>query len=205
MSELTDCPPSCCARTSAQRAGDALARAAGDSPSANGLTAASPCSSTATCSAWRSPARTRPRPAAQRDGALYAIVTGGPQGVRILLGSRADLQALPLPTAPLPASAPTPAPVPVPTPTPKPAPIPARPRPTPSPVPAPSPAPVPRAVPFEVHMSTKRVALRLGQFFGRIDPASSGKGPFGWFPVVFDQRDPSNPNASSSSQDQRTR
>jgi hypothetical protein len=44
-------------------------------------------------------------------------------------------------------------------------------------------------------MTPKKVALRLGQFFARIDPASAGHGPFGWFPVLFDQRDASSPDA----------
>lgn len=44
-------------------------------------------------------------------------------------------------------------------------------------------------------MKPVRVALRLGQFFARIDPGKAGKGPFGWYPVVFDQRDPSTPDA----------
>jgi hypothetical protein len=100
-----------------------------------------------------------------------------------------DLTAV-APMVPAPVPLPVTPPPSVPAPPPPHAPVPI---PKPTPVPAPIPAPVSRAVPFEVAMSTKKVALRLGQFFGRIDPASSGKGPFGWFPVVFDQRDPSNP------------
>jgi hypothetical protein len=44
-------------------------------------------------------------------------------------------------------------------------------------------------------MTPKKVALRLGRFFARIDPASAGQGPFGWFPVAFDQRDASSADA----------
>lgn len=39
-----------------------------------------------------------PTPSCATDGQTYAIVTGGPQGVRLLLGTRADVQALPLAT-----------------------------------------------------------------------------------------------------------
>lgn len=44
-------------------------------------------------------------------------------------------------------------------------------------------------------MAPTKVALRLGEFFARIDPSQAGKGPFGWFPVVFDGRDPHAPDA----------
>lgn len=36
-----------------------------------------------------------PTPSCATDGQTYAIVTGGPQGIRVLLGSAADLQTLP--------------------------------------------------------------------------------------------------------------
>lgn len=54
-----------------------------------------------------------PDPRCATDGTTYAIVCWGPAGVRLVVGTRADLQALPLAlTPPAPAPAPTPTPVP---------------------------------------------------------------------------------------------
>src|SRR5262245_12488420 len=44
-------------------------------------------------------------------------------------------------------------------------------------------------------MQPTPIALRLGTFFARINPAELGHGPFGWYPVHFDQRDASNPQS----------
>jgi hypothetical protein len=54
-----------------------------------------------------------PTPSCATDGMLYAIVTGGPQGVRVLVATAAELAGLPT-SAPSPTPVPQPAPPPTP-------------------------------------------------------------------------------------------
>lgn len=131
------------------------------------------------------PSDDHPDPRCATDGVHYAIVCWGARGVRLYLGTRADLLALPLAPTDVPVPVPPDPPDPVP---PDPVPVPPDP---PVPVPPKPVGPFPTATRYEVPMS-KPVALRMGQFFVRIDPAENGKGPFGWYPVHFDQKTPDN-------------
>jgi hypothetical protein len=142
-----------------------------------------------------------PTPSNATDGETYAIVTGGPQGVRLLLGSRADILALPLaapiervpgPVVFVPPAPDTPAPVPIPAP---------RVPPPADPVPPhhPSAAPEPFADHQELKsMDTKIVAIKgPGGKYGRADAPNTG--PWGglgagWRGLVWDGDAPHNDN-----------
>jgi hypothetical protein len=139
-----------------------------------------------------------PTPSCACDGALYALVTGGPQGVRLLLGSPTDVLALPTAASlvvPAPAPAPPPpAPQPAPRPVPAPTPKPPAPAPKPSPVPAPAPAPVPstRFPPARVRRGGSMfVSAKLGQKYIGVDPGGQQfKGQGVTFPVYHDRAQP---------------
>lgn len=117
---------------------------------------------------------------------FYTVESDGIQGWIYWL-SLAELRALPpAPSVDAPPALPTPVPNP---------PVPLPPPANPVPPHHPNPPPVPPAAPPpEVHMTTQKVALRLGEFFGRIDPATRGAGPDpSWFRLIFDRRDPNDP------------